>query len=130
MSKNFIKRVSDRFDNNFLNQIARENKIKILENPSPSISSIDILQATIENFIIRVPGMPFVFLYVLASESVVTLQLRTQEKTEKALRPYDILNSDYHDLSPVTKAVESGKSVKLSESHSEILSATNRLRRL
>lgn len=130
MSKNFIERVSDWFDNNFFNVIARQNDAKIMENNSSFLPTADEMAGTFENLIIRLPGMPIIFLYALIAESVATLRLKTQEKAEKALNPYDILNSDYHDLSPVTRAIESGESVKLSRSHSEILSATNRLRRL
>lgn len=118
MSSNFTGRVSERFDNNFFNVRARENEMSAMDSAPGTMPDLKDLQWAIENFFIKVPAAPLIFLCALTSESVTTLQFKTQERTEKFLdeKARKFWDMDLRDISPVSRALEDGQPVRLQNS--------------
>ncbi|HBB27545.1 TPA: hypothetical protein DCZ36_03570 [Candidatus Gracilibacteria bacterium] len=113
MNSNFRERVSERFDENFFNVTARENETRLAKKGASEPSSEEILQYSFENLLITIPGAPLIYLYALTCESVATLRMRTQGKTEKIIESKDFWDTDF---SPITRALEDGLPIKVQDS--------------
>lgn len=111
----FPERLVDRFDDHPLRVRYRVNQMAVGELAPLALPDFDDLRRVAENFLIAVPGTPLILLHVLAAESVATLRMKISERSNRAVEtPAEAFwNRDLSELSPVSRAVESGREARV-----------------